>query len=343
MRRWMWALGGALVMTAVGATSAAAQGPPPITLTGGHADWGLRASFRNYIINGAAHGSYAASDGATVNPDGTFRFTLTSGTYDLATHAVTSQFDGTVHFVGHGGQLDLTISDPRIETEGDTGTLYLDARSRGFGSPDYDEYDDVAFADLDLSGSSVVPSGQQISISDIVATLTEDGAAAFAGFYAPGAELDPVAMTVSYAPVTRPPAPQPSTTAPVTNEQQQPKPAAVPVVAARLTSLTRPWNRNRKAAVARLVCRTGTCAVDAPEHIRFEVDGKRYRPTVIAPEELEQGERGTVRIKLSRRAYAALAGGEATSTLRFTVKSGDRTDWQALQLGLRRSGVTIGG
>jgi Htaa len=342
MRRSVWALGGTLVVMAVGATSAAAQGPPPITLTGGYADWGLKASFRTYIAGPIAHGTTTASDGATVNPDGTFRFTLASGSYNLATHAVVSQFDGTVRFVGHGGLLDLTISDPKIVTAGDTGTLYLDARSRGLTSGEFEDFDDVAFADLDLSGSAVVPSGQEISIKPIASVLTADGAAAFAGFYTAGTALDPVAMNVSFAP-PRPPQ-QTVNQPPVTQTvaEAQPDPVVEVISASRLTSLTRPWNRNRKAAVARLVCRTGSCEVDAPRQIRFEVDGERYHPVVLAPERLEQGERGTVRIKLSRRALAALDGGRATSTLRFQVHSGDHVDWQTLELTLRPSGVTVG-
>lgn len=339
MRRCLWALGGTLVLMGAGATSASAQGPPPITLTGGQADWGLKASFRSYIAGPIAHGTTTASDGATVNSDGTFRFTLVSGSYNLSTHAVTSQFDGTVRFVGHNGLLDLTLSDPRIETAGDTGKLFLDARSRSLTTGAFEDFDDVEFAALDLTGSAVVPSGTQISISPIASTLTADGAAAFAGFYAADTVLDPVAMNVSFAPPTQPSTPQPSAPE-VVQEEEQP---VVQVAASRLTSLTRPWNRNRKAAVARLACRTGSCTVEAPRQVRFEVDGKRYHPVVIAPERLEQGERGTVRLRLSRRALAALAGRRATSTLRFVVRSGDHTDFQTLQLTLRSSGVTVNG
>ena len=335
MRRCLWALGGTLVLTAVGPAAASAQGPPPITLTGGQADWGLKASFRSYIAGPIARGTTTVSDGATVNPDGTFRFTLVSGSYNLATHSVTSQFDGTVRFVGHGGALDLTISDPRIVTAGDTGKLFLDARSRSLATGAFEDFDDVEFATLDLTGSAVVPSGTQISISPIASKLTADGAAAFAGFYPADTPLDAVAVNASFAPPSRPSTPQPSA------PEVEPESAVEVIAASRLTSLTRPWNRNRKAAVARVACRTGSCAIDAPRQIRFEVGGKRYHPVVIAPEQLEQGERGTVRIRLSRRALAALAGQRATSALRFTVRSGDHTDFQTLQLTLRSSGVTV--
>ena len=339
MRRCFWALGGTLVLLAVGPSAAAAQGgPPPITLTGGHADWGLKASFRTYIAGPIAHGTTTVADGATINPDGTFRFPLVGGSYSLATHGVDARYGGSVQFVGHGGQLDLTIAEPRIVTTGNTGTLYVDAKSRGFGSPGVTEYDDVAFATLDLTGSTVTPGATQVSIAPIASALSADGVPAFASFYTAGTALDPVATTVSFAPPTRPTTPQPTANV-------QPETVEAPVVqvaASRLTSLTRAWNRNRKAAVARIACRTGSCEVDAPSQIRFEVDGERYHPVVIAPERLEQGRRGTVRIRLSRRALAALQGQRATSTLRFTVRSGDSTDWQTLQLTLRGSGLTVG-
>jgi hypothetical protein len=341
MRRCFWALGGTLVLLAIGPSAAAAQGPPPITLTGGHVDWGVKLSFRNYIAGPIAHGTITAADGATINPDGTFRFPLVGGTYSLATHGVDARYAGNIHFVGHGGQLDLTIAEPRIVTTGNTGTLYVDATSRGFGSPTVTEYDDVAFATLDLAGSTVTPGATQVSIAPIASALSADGVPAFVSFYTAGTALDPVATTVSFAPPTRPTTPQPSAPAPEVVAEVEPEPV-VRVAASRLTSLTRPWNRNRKAAVARVACRTGSCEVDAPSQIRFEVDGERYHPVVIAPERLEQGQRGTVRIRLSRRALAALQGQRATSTLRFTVRSGDSTDWQTLQLTLRGSGLTVG-
>jgi Htaa len=346
LRRWLsWgsrALGATLALAAVGATAAAAQGPPSIALTGGHVDWGLKQSFRAYIAGPIAHGTTTASDGASVNSDGTFRFSFASGTYDLAQHAVVSQFDGTVRFTGHdsgtGPALDLTISDPRLVTSGQTGTLYLDARSRSMSTGQYTDFDDVAFATLDLAGSTRTPGSQQIAIAPIASTLTSEGAAAFAGFYTAGTALDPVALTVSYG---RPAPPAPPAPAPVeTTPDPQPQPA-VSVAAARMTALDRAWNRKRKAAVARIVCRTGTCEIDAPRRVRLEVDGKRYRPAVIAPEQLEQGERGTIRIQASRRALAALAGRAATSRLSFSVRSGGHRDWETLELTLRRSGVTV--
>ncbi len=349
MSRGSAALGALLALAAVGPAAAGAQGgPPPVTLTSGHVDWGLKQSFRNYIKGPIAHGSFVASDGASVNSDETFRFTFVSGAYDVATHGVTSQFDGTVRFAGHdsgaGPLLDLTISDPRIVTTGTAGTLYLDARSKSLATGQYEDFDDVPFATLDLTASVMTPGNQQISIAPIASVLTADGAAAFAGFYGAGTALDAASMTVSYAPVTPPPTqqdPPPAETTPDPVVQASAPP--VEAATARLTTLARPYSRKGKVAVARLVCRNDyLCAFDTPERISFEAGGKRFSAAVIAPERLLPGKRGSIRIQLGKRARAALAGDEASATLEFVVRSGGKSSTQTLDLTLRRSGVTVG-
>ncbi|GAB4003744.1 hypothetical protein GCM10029992_46760 [Glycomyces albus] len=95
-----------------------------------------------------AQGAITTDDGATVNDDGTYRFPVTDGTYDLATHNVVAQSEGGVHFWGHDGELDLTFSDLRVETDqaAETGVLYLDVTDPEGATAD------VPFADLDFSG-----------------------------------------------------------------------------------------------------------------------------------------------------------------------------------------------
>ena len=111
---------------------------------------------------------------------------------------------------------------------------------------------------------------------------------------------------------------------------------------ARVTALTRPYNRKGKVALARLVCRTGPCTVEVPKRVRLEVDGKRYRPAVLAPATLNEGQRGTLRIQLSKRALAALAENEVTSKLTFTVRNATQSNSQTLTLTLNRAGVSVG-
>lgn len=78
-RRWALPLLAALAAAPVaGAAAPAALAAPTAIERGDGLDWGLRESWRRYV--GA--GGTTASDGATVNPDGTFRFPIGGGSYD---------------------------------------------------------------------------------------------------------------------------------------------------------------------------------------------------------------------------------------------------------------------
>ncbi|RBM15881.1 HtaA domain-containing protein [Streptomyces sp. PT12] len=187
----------ALALTAPVTPAFAQEGPgqQAIGLTDGTLDWGVKESFRRYITGPIAHGSATAADGAEATESG-FRFTGGTGSYDLATHAVDTEFDGSVHFVGHGGLLDLKLSAPRVVTEGTEGTLVTDVTIAG------ETTEGVEFAELDLTG--VAPGsgeGGALVFADIPATLTAEGAEAFSyngtPMYAEGTALDPATLTVT--------------------------------------------------------------------------------------------------------------------------------------------------
>jgi hypothetical protein len=183
---------------AVVAGSPTAQAAPPVgaaTVTGGHADWGVRASFRSYVTGPIAQGSVTVSDGVTTNGDGSFRWPGAAGAYDAG--AVDAGFDGTVRFVGHAGALDMTVSGLEVViTSATTGTLYADVVSKSFEDGELDTYTDVAFATLDLTGITPSESGSTFTWSAIPATLTADGSAAFSSFYPAGTVLDPVTASL---------------------------------------------------------------------------------------------------------------------------------------------------
>ncbi|MDT0322067.1 HtaA domain-containing protein [Streptomyces millisiae] len=167
-----------------------------IGLTDGTLDWGVKESFRRYISGPIAGGSITVADGAETNDDGGYRFTEGTGTYDPTTHAVDTGFDGSVHFLGHGGELDLKLAELRVVTEGTTGSIVADVTVAGTTT------EDVEFASLDLS--AVAPGrgeGGAMVFEDIPATLTEDGAEAFeyhgTPMYQPGTALDAATLTVT--------------------------------------------------------------------------------------------------------------------------------------------------
>lgn len=190
----------------VAATAGTAQASPA-SVTGGHLDWGVKQSFRNYITGPIAHGTITTSAGATKNADGTFRFPAAQGTVDADADTASIRYTGTVQFTGHdsgsGPQLSMTVSDIRITLDtGGGGTLVADVISKSLQSGELETYDDVEFADLDASGADLVDQAGTVSAGGIGATLTEDGVPAFANFYPAGTALDPMSFAVTTQPPT---------------------------------------------------------------------------------------------------------------------------------------------
>jgi LPXTG-motif cell wall-anchored protein len=194
---------GALVM-ALGALSVVAgtASAAPADVSGGHLDWGLKQSFRNYISGPIAHGAITASEGATRNADGTFRFADATGAADADADTATLAFAGKVEFSGHdsgsGPLLYLTITDVRVTLTGSGGTLVADVASKSLSSGQVVNYDDVEFASL--ADTDVTATGDTLAASGVGATLTEAGVPAFADFYPAGTALDPLSFSVTEAP-----------------------------------------------------------------------------------------------------------------------------------------------
>lgn len=157
----------------------------------GTMNWGVRTSFRNYIQGGIAKGSWTL-DGVAESANG---FTWNgSGEINTETMSGTVHFPGSVHFTGHKGILDLKFSNIRVVfNSANSGTLVMDVNysdmegNKGSAS-------NVAFADLSFGG--VQAEGGRIEVSNAAATLTADGAVAFAGFYEAGTELDPISLSL---------------------------------------------------------------------------------------------------------------------------------------------------
>ncbi|WP_431868096.1 HtaA domain-containing protein [Nocardiopsis eucommiae] len=173
-----------------------------LTVYNGRADWGVKESFRTYIEGNIAKGTIRTEDGASRNEDGTFAFTDGTGSVNLEEEVAEIDFAGTVLFEGHvhGGAdplLHMTVSGPRVEIDGDTGTLYADVVSKSLTDEELVTYDDVAFAELDLTGVGHELDEGVLSWDPIPATLTADGVPAFADFYGAGEALDPITLTVS--------------------------------------------------------------------------------------------------------------------------------------------------
>ncbi|MGD6745803.1 HtaA domain-containing protein [Streptomyces sp. BH106] len=175
------------------------------TVQGGRLDWGVKSSFQSYITGPIAKGSYTLTGGAaTVGASG-FRFHSASGGYDGSTGAFSSSFSGGVHFVGHkkddgSHELDMTISNPSVRIAGGGGTLYVDVVSKAKGTGTVTSSRQVPFASLSLGGIDMKGDGDAVTLDNVPATLTSQGAKSFAGYYTAGTALDPVSLSADVEP-----------------------------------------------------------------------------------------------------------------------------------------------
>jgi Htaa len=200
-----WFRRAVLLGLATGMLLAPAALAAPVTLTGGDSDWGVKLSFRNYIAGPIAHGDITTFDGAAPNPDGTLSFPVTGGNWEEATRAGEVTLAGKVRFRGHetpAGSanylLYLEIDNVRLVLNGDAGTLYADVVSKSLSSGELEEFPGVDLASLNLTGITPAVSGDVLTWTGIPASLTANGAPAFAGFYPAGTALDPVSIAATF-------------------------------------------------------------------------------------------------------------------------------------------------
>lgn len=168
-------------------------------VTGGTLDWGVKESFRSYISGSIAGGSWEVSEGASYETP-SFHWADPVGSIDADTGKGSVSFTGTIAFTGHEGVLNLVFANPTIEFRGDgTANLLLDARSNNAqGELAVDEAQ-VSVGRIDGLGG-IDPTSGSGSVADAPAILTADGAQAFAGFYGTGDELDPISLSLEFAP-----------------------------------------------------------------------------------------------------------------------------------------------
>ncbi|MEU9717290.1 HtaA domain-containing protein [Streptomyces sp. NPDC047976] len=213
---------------------------------GGRLDWGLKSSFQSYVTGPVAKGGFQLKGGAATVGGGLFRFHSATGSYDPASGEFEAAFSGGVTFQGHrkpdgAYELDLTVSRPTVRISGGRGTLYLDVTGKAKDSGAVSSRSQVPFATLGLGGIDMKGGGSPLVLTNVPATLTEQGAQAFAGYYQAGAQLDPVSLSadVKAAPAA-PPAPQPTPPA-----QPPGTPAAAPQTRAAFTDAAVDWGVRR--------------------------------------------------------------------------------------------------
>lgn len=170
----------------------------PIT-AGAGLDWGLKASWRNYI--GVA--GTTLSDGVTRNADGTFHFPIKSGTHDAATNTTKLTFGGKLVFLGHCENpnfgrpcaLDMTLSEPRVEITEDGSFIYAKMASRPIEGGEIVDLPDVKLALIDHEAASYARTNGVVTWSNLVPRMTAEGSRVFT--YSIGTVLDTASFSYS--------------------------------------------------------------------------------------------------------------------------------------------------
>ena len=199
-------LAGAVGLTALLPASGAFAAP--VDVSGGSGDWGVKLSFRNYIAGPIAHGDIAVSDGASVNVDGTYDFPVVER----------RRRPRRPHRRGAapGHRALPRARDARRQRQPppvrDHHQPACGARRRRRGAlRGRDQQEPVDGRRPTRSRTSKLGESRRdrararstgdhtLTWTAIPATLTAEGAPAFAGFYTEGTVLDPVALDLTYA------------------------------------------------------------------------------------------------------------------------------------------------
>jgi hypothetical protein len=343
----------AIALLATAATAAAAT----IPIKGGEVDWGIKESFRNYVKSPFAGGQIEVSGGAVEAADGTYKFPVGSGSYDLTTHATSVDATGTVHFTAHFEEgvpaLDMTVSNPSVLLEGEGGTVFADVTSKSLATGEVVDYPGVEFATLDTSETAPSFEGEAVSLAGIPAELTAEGAEAFAGFYTAGTALDPLGVVASFEP-TPPPVEEEKPTDggkpsddgtkagdPPSDSSPAPTTPAPVLPLPKLKSASGPamLGGGGAAQVATISCPAAqACTLKAPKKVKFKAGGKQWSAKVIAPHWILAGKSGKVTVKVPRAALAKLGGGKAKISLKLVLGIGTQSSTQTVKATLKARG-----
>ncbi|MGW4687562.1 HtaA domain-containing protein [Streptomyces sp. NPDC004244] len=172
-----------------GAGSPSSGGPQQ--LVGGRLTWGVKESFRTYVVKGG--GSVTPAGGA-VAAGTSFSFAFGKGELDAVRQKLNASFAGSLRFQRPDHRIDMTFTNLRVNAEGKKGTLVLDVKT-----PEATKAD-VPFATLDLSKADYRTSGGVLTLASVPAAFTAEGSAAIGApspDYAEGKPADPVTLSVT--------------------------------------------------------------------------------------------------------------------------------------------------
>lgn len=142
-------------------------------MTQSQAQWGVRESFRNYLSSSTANGGWAT--GGVGENEGIFQFSGNSSAVNVGQKTGTLLYPGTIHFTGHGGTLDMVLSNMEIQFEGNSGRLLVNARSNSTDGKPCD-YGRIVLANLESlrqgsgNGGAMNAADSDSSVFDEMAT-----------------------------------------------------------------------------------------------------------------------------------------------------------------------------
>jgi hypothetical protein len=165
-------------------------------VSGATLSWGVKESYRSYISGPIANGAVALDDVTTAS-DGAHAWSGGSGSVNTEAGRGSVGWAGGVHFTGHGGALDMTISAPRVQlVSGSQANLVVDMVSKPMAGGAAVSTKGLVLATLALGQGSRTATDSTLGWSGVPATLTAAGAVAFGEFYEPGEALDPVSFAL---------------------------------------------------------------------------------------------------------------------------------------------------
>ncbi|MGW6600046.1 HtaA domain-containing protein [Streptomyces sp. NPDC055036] len=168
----------------------------------GTLDWGVKESFRSYVVDKIARGKVELSDGAAKSGATAYRFPRGTGDFDATARTLSASFGGTVRFLGHQDEdgeyvLDLRLSGLQVVVKDGKGTLVADVSTKDQETRKVATYQDLTLATLDIPAAGPVAKDGVVTLSAVPATLTADGTKAFGGMYQEGTELDRLTLAVA--------------------------------------------------------------------------------------------------------------------------------------------------
>ncbi|NWN87312.1 MAG: HtaA domain-containing protein [Micrococcaceae bacterium] len=161
----------------------------------GTLQWGVKESFRSYVLGSIANGKITPSGGAKQrNGNGIFTYPQASGGTSWDGSRGTVQYAGNVNFYGHDGVMDVTLSNPVIVVDGSkSAKLQIQFKGRT-----------ITLATIDVSKAKKESlAGNAVRFNSAPVTLHPQGTEFFSyngsGFYTAGQALDRMSFTIGDA------------------------------------------------------------------------------------------------------------------------------------------------